>query len=615
MSTPRALLRLALVAVLLPVVPACTPMDESAPQTLAEAFDAASAEHDVPRDLLVALAYSQTRFDEPEEGDHEHAGMRGYGVMDLNAGSPSSGPDIARGAGRLGYRVDDAIHDPARNIAVAASELRWRADQIEVETGTRIHRIDDWVEVVGWYSGSEDGGAQRSYAKQVYAYVERGFRAQDPDGNGWITVAGRELDLPMLDLMPAAVGSADSSLVDNIVSAGTCNYTDASRGASSIDTIVVHTAQGSYSGTYNWFQNCSAGASAHYVLRSSDGEITQMVSEADTAWHAGDSGTNSRSVSVELEGYIEDPDRWFTDAMYTSLGALIGDIATRQGVSLDRTRIIGHSEVPGCAYTGGGGRNCHTDPGDGFDWDRLMDSLTSSGSSSSGSGSSSSGSSSSGSSSSGSSSSGSSSSGSSSSGSSTSAGVGDLVGFVRKDSIYNTGSPVAGATVSVSSGQRATTDSRGYFSVDDVPAGAVSLTVSASGYATATDSADIDAGYTNWNSVAIAASSSSSSGSGSSSTSSSGTAAPASLDPSGWETVTSDSVTLSWSNTGASSYEVRIYWWDGSDWNAYYTYTTTSAAKTFWPTVDDTEYAFMVRSVGSSGTSEWSATSYFTFGG
>ncbi len=619
MATPRSLAFLSLVALL---VPGCAPAEPSAAAlSLDDAFQSAATEHDVPRDLLVALAYSMTRFDDPAEGDHEHGGMRGYGVMDLNAGMPATGPDLARGAERLGHSVEDAIHDPALNIAVAASELRWHADEIEAATGAQIERIDDWVEVVGWYSGSEDGGAQRSFARQVYRYVEGGLRAEDPNGSGWITVTGRELDLPMLDLVPASVGTADSGLVDNVVSAGTCNYTDASRTASDIDTIVVHTAQGSYSGTYNWFQNCSASASAHYVLRASDGEITQMVSEADTAWHAGDSATNSRSVSIELEGYIEDPSRWYSDAMYTALAALVADVADRRGVTLDRAHVIGHQEVPGCAYTGGGGRNCHTDPGGGFDWDRLMGALAvgsgggstdadESGSGETGSGGYDTGGSG-----------GSGSGGSGSGGATTSAGVGELVGFVRKDSIYNTGSPVAGATVAVSSGRRVTTDARGYFSVDDVPAGAVSLTVSASGYQTATDSVDIEADFTNWNSVAVLAASGSGSGSGSSSGGSSSggsttvTAPPTSLDPSGWDLVTSDSVTLTWSGSGARAYEVRIYWWDGADWNVYYTYTTTSASKTFWPSVADTEYAFMVRAEGSAGTSEWSATSYFTFGG
>jgi hypothetical protein len=76
-----------------------------------------------------------------------------------------------------------------------------------------------------------------------------------------------------------------------------------------------------------------------------------------------------------------------------------------------------------------------------------------------------------------------------------------------------------------------------------------------------------------------------------------------------------DSVTMSWGSTGASGYDVKIYFWDGSDWLSYYTYTTSSTSKTFWPT-RETEYAFLVRSRSSSGTtSEWSAASYFSFEG
>jgi hypothetical protein len=591
-------LRAGLISVIL-LSAGCIAPQADAP-SLSEAFDAAAEAHDVPRDLLVAIAYSMTRLEDPSPGDHEHGGIRGYGVMDLGAGAPRSGPDLARGAGRVGVSADSAMTDDAANIAVAASELRWKADALASETGVPLVRIDDWVDVVGWYSGSEDGGAQRSFARQVYGWLERGFRAQEPDGSGWITVRGREVSVPMLDLEPASIGTADSTLVDNIVAAASCNYGTSSRGGADIDTIVVHTAQGSYSGVYNWFQDCDAGASAHYVLRSSDGEITQMVAEHDTAWHAGHSSTNARAVGIELEGYVESPERWYTDAAYTGLAALIADIAARQGVSLDRSHVIAHSEVPGCSSGRGGGRSCHTDPGDGFDWDRLMDALggaSSSGSSSSGGGASSGGSSSSG-------------------GASSSSGEGDVVGFVRADSIYNAEGAVGGATVRASTGQTATTDSRGYFELIDVAAGVVTLTVSAGGYATATDDADVAAGVDNWNSVALTSSSGGGSTDTGSASSGSGTPAPPSgLDPSDRETVRGDSVTLSWSSTGASSYEVRIYWWDGSDWNTYYTYTTSTASKTFWPTLDETSYAFMVRSVGSSGTSEWTSPSYFYFEG
>ena len=62
--------------------------------------------------------------------------------------------------------------------------------------------------------------------------------------------------------------------------------TTAAGRSSAITTVVIHVTQGSYAGTVSWFQNPSAGVSAHYVVKSSNGEVTQMVREGDTAYHA-----------------------------------------------------------------------------------------------------------------------------------------------------------------------------------------------------------------------------------------------------------------------------------------------------------------------------------------
>ncbi|CAM5259886.1 hypothetical protein SBADM41S_08153 [Streptomyces badius] len=40
--------------------------------------------------------------------------------------------------------------------------------------------------------------------------------------------------------------------------------------------------------------------SAHYVIRSSDGEVTQTVRDKATAWHA--RSANASSVGIEHEG-------------------------------------------------------------------------------------------------------------------------------------------------------------------------------------------------------------------------------------------------------------------------------------------------------------------------
>ena len=68
-----------------------------------------------------------------------------------------------------------------------------------------------------------------------------------------------------------------------------------------------------------------------------------MVEHADTAWHA--QCYNGRSIGIEHEGYVQDPARWYTDAMYTESAKLTRYITDRHGIPKTRTRIIGHVEV------------------------------------------------------------------------------------------------------------------------------------------------------------------------------------------------------------------------------------------------------------------------------
>ena len=61
------------------------------------------------------------------------------------------------------------------------------------------------------------------------------------------------------------------------VATPSCNYN--SRNGTVVQAITIHTIQGSYAGAISWAQNCSANVSYHYVIRSSDGQVTQMLEE------------------------------------------------------------------------------------------------------------------------------------------------------------------------------------------------------------------------------------------------------------------------------------------------------------------------------------------------
>lgn len=159
--------------------------------------------------------------------------------------------------------------------------------------------------------------------------------------------------------------------------APSCNR--GSRNGTSVSAITVHTAQGSYAGTIAWFMNCNSNVSAHYVIRASDGHITQMVAEADRAFHVG--SENSYTVGIEHEGFVSNP-AWITDTMLVSSAALVRGICERNQIQTHRTawwpwtagvlynqagipgscsRIKGHQHYP---------NQTHTDPGTYFPWEK-----------------------------------------------------------------------------------------------------------------------------------------------------------------------------------------------------------------------------------------------------
>jgi N-acetyl-anhydromuramyl-L-alanine amidase AmpD len=109
-----------------------------------------------------------------------------------------------------------------------------------------------------------------------------------------------------------------------------------SRSGTKVTHVTVHMMQGYYGGTISWFKNCANGVSAHYLLRSSDGQITQMVRESDMAWHV--RASNPYTIGLEHEGWVHEP-AWYTTAMYNASSALTRRISERFGI--DRTKTYG----------------------------------------------------------------------------------------------------------------------------------------------------------------------------------------------------------------------------------------------------------------------------------
>lgn len=345
---------LSLLATLL--LPACAPADPTASE-LDAAFHDASAEYDVPYEVLAGTSWALTRWN-GRDGSVNSLG--GVGIMDLRVDGAS--PSLAEAAKLIDADTDDVNASTLLSIEASAALMHQWAIESEKETGEPVEGLQAWYPIVARWSGADDPLVADGFAGQVYDMLQAGIMAT--------TDSGEVIDIAPQPMSWRRKMTTGSGTVDQFVPASSSNYTNGSR--TSIKYVVIHTTEGSYSGSISWFQNSSAQVSAHYVIRSSDGQITQMVQEEDTAWHAGDWGTNSTSIGIEHEGYVADPGKWYTEAMYQNSADLTRDICDRYGIPKDRTHIIGHYEVPGCKSGNGGGAGCHTDPGSGWDWNKYM---------------------------------------------------------------------------------------------------------------------------------------------------------------------------------------------------------------------------------------------------
>ena len=303
------------------------------------AIDEAADATGVPAALIASLAYGETRFRHRDvqgsplehDGHHAHARRGLFGLTDAELAL--TGATSANSISSHAYAV---------------------AELLATKAGPSLPTtLAGWHPVLAAWRGEVSADA-------VMASLARGLRGTDIDGNRITLTATVGLEhfagdggspLGRQGLPDAIWNSAHSS-----------NYANASRSAASINYIVVHTIQGSYGSAINWFKDPAANVSSHYVVKSSNGEVTQMVDDSDRAWH--DRCFNSETIGIEHEGYVSDPELWYTESMYMASARLAAHAAREYNIPIDRQHFFGHGDAPDCSD--------HTDPGPGWDWDHYM---------------------------------------------------------------------------------------------------------------------------------------------------------------------------------------------------------------------------------------------------
>lgn len=377
---------------------------------------AAARDSRVPVRLLLAISYNQSRWE--RQGDAPSVDG-GYGLMDLTARTfpaDDGGNGLTRPAprnirlGRAHDTLDEAahlLHMPARavkdsewqNIRGAAAVLARYARSLG--NGVLPASLGGWYGAVAEYSGATIAQTARQYADDVYATLRKGASLTTTDGQVMnlppspqphpdraqlgrlglqpaVTPPSASVDCPSVlrcTFVPAAYAqdSSDPGNYGNYDQAGRPDHllNPAGQPASmKVGYIIVHDTQGSYDAAISTFQNPASHVSANYVIRSSDGAVTEMVRPQDVSWAAADWYINMHAINIENEGFAAQGSTWYSGAMYRSLATLVRYLAARYGIPLDREHILGHEDVPG--PTSYGTSVQHWDPGPFWNWNRFM---------------------------------------------------------------------------------------------------------------------------------------------------------------------------------------------------------------------------------------------------
>ncbi|WP_282138574.1 N-acetylmuramoyl-L-alanine amidase [Rossellomorea aquimaris] len=397
---------------------------------LQKAFQQAAREFNVPVEILLAVGYNVSLW---EHHNGKPSASGGYGLMhltdvntdsleDTHSDEPAhmflSGKEDAdaqplenstlkiestldindsklhtlnTAAELLSLQPETLKENKKQNIRGAAALL---AQYAKDTAGGTPSDVNEWYGAVAKYSGSSDYTGAKDFADRVYETINAGVIKQTEDGSS-LTLAAKQTkpnkeSIQSLNLkMDTEETEADcpNGLACHYVPAaykkidwggGTYyetsygNYDIANRPHDNqeIKYIVLHDTEISYDLTKTVFQREWTQASAHYVIRSSDGDITQMVDNKDVAWHAGNWYFNSKSIGIEHEGIAIEGAAWYNEQLYHASARLVKHLSKKFNIPLDRDHIIAHDEIPGT--TAARQPAMHWDPGPFWDWAHYM---------------------------------------------------------------------------------------------------------------------------------------------------------------------------------------------------------------------------------------------------
>lgn len=354
----------------------------------------------VPKGMLEAVAYTQSRF--VQLGTNESPSCidvpKAFSVMGLiDDGKNYFRSNLHTVSQFSGYSTKDIKQNAETSIIAYAAAFH----QLQIQYNTFSKQPADYKKILIELSElplSNDiinDFVMNSHLYQLYWFLSKGdfqdaydfpdyhLNLEEIFGNNYAVLSAKSVNVSSSNIQSPNGSSYKPGLLKvmspdygpALWNPTSCNFS--SRSGTQITAVAIHDVEGSYAGCISWFKNCSANASAHYVIRSSDGQITQMIYEADKAWHIG--SENPYTLGIEHEGYNNNAS-WYTTAMYNSSAALVRDMCVDNSINPLRcyfgpgcsgstsqclqgacVKIKGHQMYP---------NQTHNDPGPYWNWEK-----------------------------------------------------------------------------------------------------------------------------------------------------------------------------------------------------------------------------------------------------
>ncbi|WP_343706298.1 PKD domain-containing protein [Flavobacterium sp.] len=317
--------------------------------TMTKYFADASKEFGVPAEILMAVGQVQSNWAQVSSSFYGS-----WGVMGLIESEYNNQITVAA---KLIKSTPEAIKTDAKtNIRAAAALLK------SYQKNASPKGLADWFDATRELTGLKDEAMKTSLAERFFKVIKEGSKTVTL----WkeiIDIKGNTVTIP--SSKTSKNSTAKTSATEAVMAVDypgalsritACNY-GVGRNGYGIDYYFVHyMATGTYEGAISYFNDCSrtTPTSAHYCIRNSDGQISQVVREADRAYSQGVSGYpqwNGAGVSTEHEVLATNLSMWDSQPMLNAAAALAIDVCDRSGVPKTRRvtngnrGIYGHNDV------------------------------------------------------------------------------------------------------------------------------------------------------------------------------------------------------------------------------------------------------------------------------